>query len=208
MHIIGVCIMNINKGQERINKARIMNNGQKAIIKEYRKAIDVDIEFEDGTVVLHKRYDAFLDGRIRNPNKKPDKYNEYKGEVKQMRNGQKAVIKEFRDYYDIDVQFEDGTIVLHKPYSNFKAGLIKNPNISQIELIRLKKINECNTMSNGQKAYIIEYRGSKDIDVEFEDKTIIKHKTYNNFKSGLIRNPNFKQQEMSDEKDEDYIYDL
>ena len=63
-------------------------------------------------------------------------------------------------------------------------------------------------MNNGQKAYIIEYRGCNDLDVEFEDKTIIKHKTYNNFKRGLIKNPNFtNQQKLSDEKDEDYDLD-
>lgn len=60
--------MNINKGQERINKVRVMNNGQKAIIKDYRKATDIDVQFEDGTIVLHKPYCNFKAGLIKNSN--------------------------------------------------------------------------------------------------------------------------------------------
>jgi hypothetical protein len=46
-----------------------MNNGQSAVIKEYRKATDIDVEFEDGTIVTHRSYNTFLNGSIRNPNK-------------------------------------------------------------------------------------------------------------------------------------------
>ena len=41
-----------------------MSNGQKAIIIKYRKALDIDIQFEDGTIV--KKW--FRGKRINNPN--------------------------------------------------------------------------------------------------------------------------------------------
>ena len=37
-------------------------------IIKYRKYKNIDIQFEDGTIIKHKRYDNFLNGKIRNPN--------------------------------------------------------------------------------------------------------------------------------------------
>lgn len=34
----------------------------------YHNKSNIDIEFEDGTVVYHKRYDRFIHGYISNPN--------------------------------------------------------------------------------------------------------------------------------------------
>jgi len=42
---------------------------------------------------------------------------------------------------------------------------------------------------NGQLAKITEYRGAKDLDVQFEDKTVVTHKTWRNFCEGSIANP-------------------
>ena len=41
---------------------------------------------------------------------------------------------------------------------------------------------------------IVEYKDKNHIDVIFEDGTIVQNKTYNNFKNGLIKNPNFKKE--------------
>lgn len=98
----------------------------------------------------------------------------------------------------MDVQFEDGTIFCHKQYASFFNGYIRNPNIH---------VNETRQMNNGQSAVVKEYRKTTDIDIEFEDGTIVTHKDYSNFKKGLIKNPNFKQHEIPDEKDEDYDLD-
>lgn len=196
------CIKNPNI---RLNEVRQMNNGQSAVIKKYRKATDIDVEFEDGTIVTHRSYNKFLNGSIRNPNKISDrelnkKHNKpsviHKGEERTMNNGEKATIMIYRGFNNIDIQFEDGTVALHKAYNNFKKGSIMKP-----------KKNEIRVMNNGQKAKIIEYRNCFNIDIQFDDGTIVEHKTYDNFKRGLIRNPNFKQQEILDEKDEDYDLD-
>ena len=39
----------------------------------------------------------------------------------------KMTIIAYRKYIDLDVQFEDGTIVYHKAHINFKRGEVKNP---------------------------------------------------------------------------------
>ena len=38
---------------------------------------------------------------------------------------------------------------------------------------------------------IIEYRRNDDIDIQFEDGTIVKNRTYRRFKEGKIKNPNY-----------------
>ncbi|MGL5689410.1 MAG: hypothetical protein ACRDD8_01210 [Bacteroidales bacterium] len=45
------------------------------------------------------------------------------------------------------------------------------------------------TANNGQKMTIIEYRKHNDIDVEFEDGGVAKHKRFSEFKEGSIKNP-------------------
>ena len=50
------------------------------------------------------------------------------------------------------------------------------------------RIGEENINNQGLKMKIIKYNGSLDIDIKFEDGTIIKNKTYDNFKKGNIKN--------------------
>ena len=46
------------------------------------------------------------------------------GETKMMNCGMKATIVQYGRYEDIDVRFEDGSMVEHKAYSAFKKGEI------------------------------------------------------------------------------------
>ena len=55
---------------------------------------------------------------------------------------------------------------------------------------RKNRVGETSIASNGQKMTIIVYRGVNDIDVQFEDGYVARHKQYNSFKHGKIRNPN------------------
>lgn len=52
---------------ERIGISMMMNCGMKATIIAYRQYSDIDIQFEDGTIVKHKRYDHFKTGAIKFP---------------------------------------------------------------------------------------------------------------------------------------------
>ena len=105
------------------------------------------------------------------------------GETRMMNCGMKAAIIRYGGYNDIDVRFEDEAVAVHRRYSQFKKGEITNPNIKASAKDRL---GETKMMSCGMKATIIRYGGCNDIDVRFEDGTVVEHKTYDNFKRGVI----------------------
>ena len=162
------------------------DQGLKMTIIKCRNCKDIDVQFEDGTIVKHKTYDAFKRGEIANPNY--NRYNCRVGETNISNQGLKMTIIRYNGTRDIDVQFEDGTIVKHRTYGNFKKGEIVNPSEYN------SRLGETNTNNDqGLKMTIIKYRNSTDIDVQFEDGTIVKHKTYSNFKIGAITNPNYNE---------------
>lgn len=114
------------------------------------------------------------------------------GEQNRANNGQMMTIIEYRNYNDIDIMFDDNTIVKHIYYNNFKNGYVKNPNniiLAPQQKIK-SKINKTNIANNGLLMTIITYRNCKDIDVQFEDGVIVKHKSYGNFIKGKIKHPN------------------
>ena len=150
----------------------------------YKNVQDITIQFEDGTVIEHKRYDSFKKGSIKYP------INLKLGETIVVNNMKMTIIK-CKTYNDINIQLEDGTIIKHISYKSFKSGDIKYPKHKQIQLQQLNRLNEINRANNGQLMTIIAYRNSMDIDVRFEDNTIVEHKSYNCFKNGQIKNPNY-----------------
>lgn len=168
----------------RLGETRMMNCGMEATIIRYGKYSDIDVRFEDGVIVEHKRYRAFENGNIANPN-----FNPRLGETKMMNCGMEATIIRYGGSADIDVRFEDGIVVEHREYREFEKGGIINPNIKATAENRL---DETCMMNCGMKATIIRYGKYTDIDVRFEDGTIIEHRQYIQFKKGGIANPNFK----------------
>ncbi len=176
----------------RVGESKIMKNGMRAEIVSYKNTKDISVEFEDGTIV-ETDYWSFSTGSTANPS-----CNQYskKGEERVMRNGQSAVVIEYRKERDIDIMFEDGTIVEHIVYGNFKKGLISNPNVvhdgrKEGGLFEKKDFaGITKRMNNGQEATIIRYNGFNDIDVQFEDGTIVEHKQMSAFREGNIGNPN------------------
>ena len=174
--------------KSKLGESNIMNCGLNATIIEYREFDDIDIKFEDGVVVKHRRYGEFLKGSISHPNSKEMSRKKYIGETKTMTNGLKATIIAFRNSNDIDIEFEDGTIVKHKGHSAFSVGRIKHPTIINKEC--RQRLGETRTMSNNMKATIVRYGNYDDIDIKFEDGTIVKHKRYGVFRKGYIKNPN------------------
>ena len=168
----------------RLGETRMMNCGMEATIIRYGKYSDIDVRFEDGVIVEHKRYRAFENGNIANPN-----FNPRLGETKMMNCGMEATIIRYGGSADIDVRFEDGIVVEHREYREFEKGGIINPNIKATAENRL---DETCMMNCGMKATIIRYNGVRDIDVRFEDGTVAEHKAYGPFKRGGIANPNMK----------------
>ena len=157
-----------------LGKTRMMNCGMKATIIRYNGVRDIDVHFEDGTVVECKTYNAFKKGNINNPN-----FNSRLGETRMMNCGMKATIIRYGKADDIDVRFEDGTVVEHRRYGTFKKGEIAKQNI---KVSAEDRLGETRMMNCGMKAAIIRYGGNSDIDVRFEDGTVVEHKTYNAFK--------------------------
>jgi len=189
--------MGKSKVKERIGETRMMNCGLNATIIAYRGANNIDIKFKDNTIVTNKTYSNFLIGEIKHPKISPAKYwkdsrkfrEDRKTETKMMNCGQYATIIAYRGSKDIDVRFEDGTIVEHKHYEKFKKGAIQNPQIKRVKRLKINHLNETRTMSNGMSATIIAYRNYKDIDIKFEDGIIVTHKRYEHYKKGYIQYP-------------------
>ena len=104
---------------DRLGETRMMNCGMDATIIRYGKYADIDVRFKDGTVVKHKAYNAFKEGKIANQNIKASAENRL-GETRMMKCGMKATIIQYGGATDIDVCFEDGTVVEHNAYGEFK----------------------------------------------------------------------------------------
>ena len=111
---------------DRLGETRMMNCGMEATIIRYGRCDDIDVRFEDGAVAKNKAYKAFKKGEIANQNIKASRL----GETRMMNCGMEATIIRYNGVHDIDVRFEDGTVVEHKAYSKFKKGGIAHQLIS------------------------------------------------------------------------------
>ena len=164
--------------EDRLSETRVMNCGMKATIIRYGNAGDIDVRFEDGIEAVHKTYNSFKKGNI--AHQKTNVSAEARlGETRMMNCGMEATIIRYGGSTDIDVCFEDGTMIEHKTYDLFKRGVIVNPNFNP-------RLGEIQMMNCGMEATIIRYGGSTDIDVRFEDGSVVEHKIYDNFKKGII----------------------
>lgn len=174
--------------KNRVGETTTANNGLKATIIAYRGCQDIDIRFEDGTI-LTCTYANFKEGRIGKRNVVKRKAANtitplHIGESKIMkRSGMKATILAWRGSFDITIQFEDGVVLEGIGYVRFKNGTVSHPNENMLILGKKKE------MKNLQVAEVITYRSSSDIDVKFEDGTIVRHVSYLAFQNGNIINP-------------------
>ena len=163
-------INKLDSFKSRVGKIGYNTEGLKMIIKDYRSASDIDVEFEDGEVIRGVRYQSFLKGYVPKSKSKV-------GECSVNRKGQRMWIKAYRGNKNIDVEFEDGTIRTGVTYQNFKNGsIIKSKN----------RVGEVSYSTKGEKMTIVRDAGSMDIDVEFEDGTIRTGVTYQNFQYGRV----------------------
>ena len=181
---------------KRIGETSKSNNGQMMTIVAYRGISDIDVQFEDGTIVLHKTYKNFKKGKIANPNYNEAK-NKYLGMTAIMNNGMEATITEFISTRDISVTFVDGTVVEHVTVVNFLKGRVSNPNCIKA----VTRLGETNKATNGQMMTIVGYNSCIDMTVKFEDGTVVEHIRYTNFLEGTVSNPNYTYLEaLADQK--------
>lgn len=177
----------------RIGETSVNSDGLTMTIIDYRKTNDIDIQFDDGTILYHKTYDSFKNGKCKNPNyvktkiEKPKKEKIDKtGETNVAKNGMNMTIIAYRTRKDIDIQFEDGTIVTNKRYQHFLTGEINNPNVNKSNSNEKKNRVGETVNINGVICTIINYRNRKDIDVQLPNGLILEHRKYEKFKSGSI----------------------
>lgn len=121
---------------KRLHETKIANNGQKMKIIAYHGSGNIDVQFEDNTIVKHKSYYCFSRGEIRNPNVNYADYSKPSIKPMNKRNGEKGYsnaskigmrIIEYRNANSIDIVFDDGLVYLNKYYGQFAAGQIKHP---------------------------------------------------------------------------------
>ena len=177
--------------KDRVGKTRVMKCGMKATIIRYGGATDIDVRFEDGAVAKNKAYGEFKRSNIAHPSTTAENR---LGETRMMSCGMKATIIRYENADDINICFEDGKVVEHKTYRAFKKGYIAHQNTNVPVEARL---GETQMMNCGMKATIIRYGNNTDIDVCFEDGTIVEHKTYNSFKKCGIAHESLSQKRGS-----------
>ena len=182
---------------EKVGKKLTMRNGMEAEIICYRNSADIDVRFEDGFVTTHTTYKNFCRRSVRNPNytgydhKKKSIKESREGEKQLMANGLYATIIEYRGYKDLDIKYSDGTIEKHCTYQAFLRG--SSPKIFSAS--NVERVGERRKMNNGEWCEIIAYRSAGDIDVKFDDGTIVKSRMWAHFKDGGIKNPNTPKKE-------------
>lgn len=158
-------------------------------IIDYKDYHHVTIRFDDGFIIKNKNYGAFKRGEIQHEIDSPDTQKcERLGETRKMNNGMITTLIAYRNAEDIDVQFEDGTIIENITYYNWTQGFVKNPNLPNQNAL-ISRIGESNVMNCGKRATIIAYKNQNNIDIQFDDGVIVKSKKYSRFKDGGIAYP-------------------
>ena len=181
--------------ENRIGMTNIATNGMKITIIAYRKANDIDVQFEDGLIIRNKRYESFLKGKIGRKNIK----RKIKGkadrlhERRQNTMGLWMEIVEYRNADDIDIKFEDGTILTHRVYSNFVNGQVHHPKCDDALSQKSKWLGKVGIINKtGEKMTIVAYKNAKDITVDFDSTKTRKKTSIAQFTAGSVSNPDFQ----------------
>lgn len=168
-----------------IGETKVMNNGLKATCVAIRGRNDCDFQFENGVLREHVRYDSFRTCKLGlKSNKQLHDEANIRGTRVQMKSGEFATCIDYRTNTDIDIRFDDGTELYHCMKTHFINGCYTNPNSES----RFSLKGTIVDMNCGMKAVCIEDRGCNDIDIMFEDETVVTT-TRGNFRKGSVTNP-------------------
>lgn len=189
--------------KDRKGERKVLKNGHTVIIERYDSASKCLFRFDDGTEVIGT-YHQFETGGLTNPS---DIGKKHKDEKLVMHDGWEATLIRWDDIGHVLLRFSDGKEGLSSYYS-FKSKSVKKQTAIDM-LKKYKKIKNKGTkapgeqslMSNGQIAEIIAFRKAGDIDIKFEDKTVVST-TYQKFKYGMVQNPKFKARYFDKLKEE------
>ena len=165
----------------RIGETSLAKNGQIMTIIACRSAIDIDVQFEDGTIIKNCYYHLFVRANV----KYPDFLKKQRlGMTKTMKCGMNATIIEYKDASHMVIEFEDGYIKHNVPFKDFDKGITTNPNL----YVSKQRVGTTKIQSQGFVAKIIEYQDSQNITVQFEDGEV-KKTCWDTFNKGKVAHP-------------------
>ena len=147
----------------------------------WRGCNDIDIQFEDGTIVKNQYYHSFARGNI----KYPDFLKKQRlGMTRTMNCGMKATVIEYINSRDMTVRFEDGYVKKHVFFKDFEKGATTNPNL----ICSKQRLGVKKTQAKGYVATVVKYEDSQNVFVQFEDGTT-KKTCWDTFNKGKVAHP-------------------
>lgn len=179
---------------DRTGETRVNNQGLKMTIVRYQNIRDIDVQFEDGTILASRNYNKFKIGRIQHPKykrrvlsriAKHREININKSFV--LHNGEIVSAVQYNGFRDITIQYADGTTQSGVSLSDLKSGYIRHPK-DTLTAHRTQRIGEVKLSSCGIYMEIVDYKTSDDISVKFETG-YIKHTQYKQFNKYGVGHP-------------------
>lgn len=154
-----------------------------------------DIKIRHNVCGMEHEYNPmrFLDGRV-SCRYCAEKLKESKtegriGETNIAKNGMRMTIIAYRNYKDVDVRFDDGTVREHIRYEHFLSGDVVNKNAGRADSAQVKAQvlgMQVKNIYNGKLMTLTEYRSARDVTVEVEDGTVFTTRL-SRFRSGRLK---------------------
>lgn len=185
--------MSTSLKDKRLGETQMQNCGMEAKITDYQNANNITVEFSDGTKVASRTYACFQKGAIGHPNRKHNQHlkaTNHIDEIHMQHCGMEAKIIDYQSTRNITVEFSDGTKVTDRTYAAFVRGQIKHPDMRRNQqLLESGRLGETYIQNCGMDATIIRYQNANNIDIVFQDGTIVENREYRNFINGAIGHP-------------------
>ena len=183
---------------DRVGETVVNKQGVTLEIIRYAHKRDIDILVrENGHILKHRNYETFHKGTITDPALPKPLHKEWEkqriervGETCINKAGKKCTIIEYKNWFEVTVQSEDG-ITAQTTYQRFREGGVCNDGFRRSN--KEDYIGKQNVNQDGKSMTIKAYRNCSDIDVEFEDGAVVKS-TLANFRNGKVRHPDYFKQ--------------
>lgn len=163
-----------------IGKKRKNRRGEEITLVRLYNWNNVTVAFPDGSIRKRVNYLNFLTGRVLHP--EDSLRSDCIGELRPNSVGEWMRIIDYRNLWDLDVQFTDGTVRKGIDYYQFETGHVFKVH----KAAKCYRVGESSIARNGETMIITAYRNSQDLDVQFPDGTIRKGVTYHNFQIGAV----------------------
>ena len=179
-----------DKSDGRVGQSRISKWGEKMTIIEWKDAYHVTIQFENGDIVITDSKGFYQNG-VQSPTYKKQQYQYRVGETICNNKGQMMSIIAYNSSDDITVQFATGEIRQHVTYAAFRNGSV-SPIPVHTNYTEKDALHQTRIAKNGQRMTVTGFRRSYDIDITFEDGTVVHGVRYTDFLRGHVRNPSIE----------------